>query len=153
MKVLYFAITVSMTLAALPTFQASARPVEPDYPCYMRTAAGKLVDLTAAMCGVSQLRVTQMSGSTTLSDGATGPDDDVNYNPQYRAVNRRVRTTLGGGSVTTTTSGGVIDDTLYGRNGVSDGGICYIPNDRYTLRDGSTRRCGNNAASERPGGR
>jgi hypothetical protein len=146
-----------MTLATLPTFQVSARPIEPDFPCYMRTSAGKLVDLTASMCGGGRLVMTPLSGSTTLSDGATAPDDDVKYNPRYRATNRKVRTTTGGGSVTTTTTGGVIDDTLYGRDGVSDNvgsrGQCNTPDDRYTLRDGSTRRCGGTAASERPGGR
>jgi hypothetical protein len=35
----------------------------------------------------------------------------------------------------------------------SSGGTCNTPDDRYSLKNGGSRRCGQNAASERPGGR
>ena len=49
MKTLQYAIAASATLALLTTsvFQAFARPIEPDYPCYIRVASGQLVNLTA----------------------------------------------------------------------------------------------------------
>jgi len=30
----------------LPVFPAAARPVEPDYPCYLQTLSGQVIDLT-----------------------------------------------------------------------------------------------------------
>ena len=35
----------------LPAASASAQFAEPDHPCYLRTASGRVVNLTVAMCG------------------------------------------------------------------------------------------------------
>lgn len=51
MKSLYWTITASATFALLTisAFQAFARPTEPDYPCYIKTTSGQIINLTA-MC-------------------------------------------------------------------------------------------------------
>lgn len=42
--------SAALALAAsvlLPVFPAAARPVEPDYPCYLQTLSGQVIDLTS----------------------------------------------------------------------------------------------------------
>lgn len=154
MKVLCCAIAASLTFAALPTFQVSARPVEPDYPCYMRTSAGKLVDLTAAMCAFRQSALTQASSNLVPNAGYAPllPSSDNSYDPRYRSV----RTETNGG-VTRTISGGPGDDLSDSRDrttvispGInSTGNTCVYANDR----DSIGRLCGDRASTRRPGGR
>ncbi|PSB30157.1 hypothetical protein [Stenomitos frigidus] len=154
MKVLYCAIAASVALASLPTLQASARPVEPDYPCYMRTAAGKLIDLTASMCAFQRLELVQASSSIVPATGYAPllPNGADSYDPRYRSV----RTESNGG-VTRIISGGPGDDLSDGRDrttvispGInSTGNTCVYAGDR----DSIGRLCGGRASSERPGGR
>lgn len=49
MKALLYAFAALATAASviLPAFAASARPVEPDYPCYIKTSIGQVIDLTS----------------------------------------------------------------------------------------------------------
>ena len=147
------AALVTVTSFMSPALQASARPVEPDYPCYMQTTAGRVVDLTPAMCGGDQTVAKAISSTlfTNTSNTTGTATDKLGYDPRYRGVRQDVK-----GGVTTVTSGGAIDGTLYGRNGVRDnldGKPCNTPDDRYSLENGGSRRCGKTAASERPGGR
>ncbi len=160
MRKLHGAIAVLVTVASvmLPTVQTSAHPIEPDYPCYMRTMAGKLVDLTASLCAVRPFVATQASGRIVPNTGdATVPDNANRYDPRYRSVRIETR-----GGLTRTISGGAGDDLSDARDRatvISPGigsygptyrrnGNCIDANDRAA--DGSL--CGGRAANERPGG-
>jgi hypothetical protein len=102
MKAFYCAIAALVTLASLPTFQASARPAESDRFCYMRTPAGRVIDLTAQMYGVGQLN--PISRNAFLTTGSATADNS-SYDPRYRSVRTETR-----GGVTRTISGGSGDD-------------------------------------------
>ena len=50
MKILRWAApSVVAASVLLPALQAAALPVQPDYPCFMRTASGRIINLTS-MC-------------------------------------------------------------------------------------------------------
>jgi hypothetical protein len=162
----------TVTSILLPVLQASARPVEPDFPCYMQTSTGRIVDLTAKMCGAGNApKSTAMSAQTSsgsrflnVSSGNTATDDN-SYNPRYRSTRTETR-----GGVTRTISGGAGDDLsdardrevvispgigsygdTYRSNGSgssSNRGNCVYASD--TAADGS--RCGGRASTERAGG-
>lgn len=161
MRKLHGAIAAGVTLASvmLPVLQVSARPVEPDFPCYVRTSAGKLVDLTASMCAFQPLETTQASSLVVPRTGNAPltPDSTNSYDPRYRSVRTENR-----GGVTRTISGGAGDDLsderdretttsgIYGNGGeIRRSGNCAYASGRAA--DGSL--CGGRAASERPGGR
>ena len=164
MKVLYCALAASVTLAFLPMLQASARPAESDFFCYMRTPTGRVIDLTVKMCGVVQSSPVANHGLSTGSAspdagyGTANPADALNYDPRLRSVRTEVR-----GSVTRTISGGPGDDLSDDRDreivispGIGSYGDTYRSNGTCTdasdfARDGS--RCGERAASEIRGGR
>jgi len=44
-------VSVVATALSLPTSGASSRPTEPDYPCYVQTQSGRIVNLTALCTG------------------------------------------------------------------------------------------------------
>jgi hypothetical protein len=45
------ALPTALAAIFLPSLSASAQFAEPDHPCYMRTASGRVINLTVAMCG------------------------------------------------------------------------------------------------------
>lgn len=165
-------VTVSSFL--LPALQASALPVQPDYPCYMRTTAGRVIDLTPSMCGGGQSQSSsakslQTTGSAFPSAraSATTATDALSYDSRYRSVRTETRggvtRTIAAGpgddlsdarDRTTVTSPGIgsYGDTYYGNGSSGRGsssGNCDYASD--IAADGS--RCGGRAASERAGGR
>lgn len=165
MKVFYCAIASSVALASLPTLQASAQPVEADFFCYMRTPTGRVIDLTAKMCGFVQPKPVASTGSLTTGSafqqnryGTTNSADALNDDSPYRSVRTEVR-----GGVTRTISGGAGDDLSDSRDretvispSIGSYGNTYRRNGNCTYAsnfaaDGT--RCGGRAASERPGGR
>ena len=79
MKLFRWAIVPAITATLLlPTFQASSRSIEPDYPCYMRNSLGRVINLTA-MC----------AGNPTAINLATAPiSRKDNLQPQKQAANR-----------------------------------------------------------------
>lgn len=72
MKLLRWSILpVALACAVLPALRTVALPVEPDYPCYLRTASGRVVDLTPSMCAAEQSKSTVPTLSASVS---TRPD-------------------------------------------------------------------------------
>lgn len=77
MKLLRWAVLPVITAVLfLPTLQASSRPTEPDYPCYVRTQSGRVINLTA-MC----------AGKPTTIDVADAPYAAEHLKPQKQAAN------------------------------------------------------------------
>lgn len=148
----------SITLAALPTFQAAARPLEPDFSCYMRTSVRRILDLPPAMYGVEQSTFSQ-NGSLTTGNAFSQADyvppvavHDLNDDPRYHSAHTEIR-----GGVTRTLSGSagadLSDDrdcTLVINPGINaTGATCVLASDRASRGD----HCRGRAASQRAGGR
>ncbi|HEY9654470.1 MAG TPA: hypothetical protein V6C50_03185 [Crinalium sp.] len=72
MNLFRWAVLPAITAAVLlPAFRAAALPVEPDYPCYLRTASGKVLDLSAAVCGMKKAEPTSSLSSASASNVST----------------------------------------------------------------------------------
>lgn len=81
MKPLKCAIVLTLSVAVLPT-SVKALPKEPDYFCYMRTPAGKVVDLTAKLCSPPKALVSSSSASKPASKPLTA-DEKLRFRAAY----------------------------------------------------------------------
>ncbi|XGV99649.1 MAG: hypothetical protein ACAF41_12010 [Leptolyngbya sp. BL-A-14] len=87
MKTSHCAIVLLLSAASiLPCLNASARSKEPDYPCYMRTVNGRVVDLTASLCRYKAVAVPIAAATDTQS--ITEPESP--FITSYKQRARRV---------------------------------------------------------------
>lgn len=55
MKLLRLSAAISaIVLSLVPCFHTSANALEPDYPCFMTTPSGKVLDLSESLCGTKK---------------------------------------------------------------------------------------------------
>jgi hypothetical protein len=55
MKFLRLSAAIStIVLSLVPCFHTSANALEPDYPCFMTTPSGKVLDLSESLCGTKK---------------------------------------------------------------------------------------------------
>src|SRR5579883_2791334 len=100
--------TLPAVIAALflPAFQASSRSVEPDYPCYLRDAAGRVINLTA-MCTNGAIASYQPTASTAEQD-TPAPQTQTANSGQVVETSREIKDN---GSNSWTLSGKVQNQT------------------------------------------
>jgi hypothetical protein len=67
MKNLNLAITLSLLGCLLPTSRVTAGTKEPDYPWYMKTSSGQIIDLTRKACGGNMTIQAELDAPGTFS--------------------------------------------------------------------------------------
>jgi hypothetical protein len=103
-------LLASLILAALPAFAA---PVDADSTCYMRTASGKVINLSGSMCSTSPIKASSPS-SPTRSRPSYNPSYNSDYNSDYnRGYKPRSSEYDTGVSTVTTTVRGGVTTTVY----------------------------------------
>lgn len=97
MRKLHGAIAAWVTVASvmLPVLQASARPLEPDLVCYMRTPAGRIVNLTK-LCKSTSVATAASPAPLGIQAANAGTQQSANR-VQFSELKREIKD-LGGGS-------------------------------------------------------
>ncbi len=84
MKLFYWAaLPAALTLIVAPAFRATAIPAEPDYPCYMRTASGVVVNLVAMCAGRPQ---TVATGSNSTAPAIQLTNREAKFVADYKQL-------------------------------------------------------------------
>lgn len=91
MKAVSQAIVIILAASILaPTVRANALPAEPDYPCYMRAANGRVIDLTSSLCSSRQIQVAAPTVAAAASTNGSANEDESSFIRHYKQRARLV---------------------------------------------------------------
>ena len=91
MKVISQAAAIALTASILvPAVRANALPPEPDYPCYIRSTNGRVIDLTLSLCSSKQTQAAAPTVTTVSSTSGSANKDESSFIRNYKQRARLV---------------------------------------------------------------